>query len=404
GAHEALAHQRRAGALGGEAANVVGGTDAALGHEDTARAAERGGEALEARVLDLQGLEIAGVHPDQRGAERVRGRELERLDHLEQHVETQPARGGPQLGQAGRLERPGDEQHRVRSGVDGLGEHVGLDDEVLPEERDVHRGPNRAQVLQPSPEASLLGEDADAAGAAVDVGPGLRRGVDGPDGARGRGRALHLADQRKAAPGPEGTLEPRGAPRPAGDLGQERRPLAPSTRTVLDGAGDQLGERAAGWPPGAPVRAPGTHAATPARVRATRRSSRVRAAPESMLSAARRTPSASVSTASATHSAAPAFRSTASRTGPSRPSSRVARSRAFSSGVPPWSAPAGTGFSPPSSGWRTTSRTWPASTQAARVGPLGEISSSPSRPCTTSARSVPRRASVSATTGTSAEA
>jgi len=103
--------------------------------------------------------------------------QLERLHHLEQDVEPELAGGRPEIGQPDRLDGAGDEKHGIRPGLDRLGEHVRVDDEVLPEQRHLHCVPHRAEVIEAAPEPALLGEHADAPGPAIDVGARLVGGL-----------------------------------------------------------------------------------------------------------------------------------------------------------------------------------------------------------------------------------
>lgn len=75
------------------------------------------------------------------------------------------------------VERRHDQQDEVGAGSPGLVDLVGVDDEVLAQQRGVDRGADGAQIGQAAAETPFFGEDADGAGTTTCVGPGQDRGV-----------------------------------------------------------------------------------------------------------------------------------------------------------------------------------------------------------------------------------
>ena len=89
---------------------------------------------------------------------------------LDQHVEVERARLAVQVGEVVVVERGDDQQDRVGAGRRRLVELVGVDDEVLAQDRQVGGRARRLQVLERAAEVRLLGEDRDRRGAAALVG------------------------------------------------------------------------------------------------------------------------------------------------------------------------------------------------------------------------------------------
>ena len=89
--------------------------------------------------------------------------------------------GVVQLAQPIRRERRHDQQHRVRAGRARLVELVRVDDEVLAQDRNRHRGAHRTQILERAAEEALVGEHRD------------RGGAGGRVAARDRDRIVRLA-------------------------------------------------------------------------------------------------------------------------------------------------------------------------------------------------------------------
>src|SRR5690606_30668018 len=125
------------------------------------------------------------------------------------------------------------------------------------------------------------------------------------------------------------------------------------------------------------------------RVVATKDSSRARAAPEAIASRARAMPSPMPSATPATYSAAPALSATISSGSPASPPSAPSSIALDSSGPDTCQLRLARIAMPKSSGWISYSRTTPSRSSPTRVAAPSEISSMPSRPHTTSARSVP---------------
>ena len=119
---------------------------------------------------------------------------------LDQHVEVELAGLGVQLGELARVERGDDQQDRVGAGHRRLVHLVGVDDEVLAQDRQRAGRARLAQVVQRAAEVRALGEDRQRRGAAALVGARRSRRPSRPRGSRPRrGRAaLVLGDDRDA--------------------------------------------------------------------------------------------------------------------------------------------------------------------------------------------------------------
>ena len=93
----------------------------------------------------------------------------------------------------------GDQQDRVGAGGPSVEHLVGVDQEVLAEQRDVDHVTDRREVLERPAEVGPLREHRDGGGAGGGVGAclGDRIGVGGDRTGRRR-RALHLGDQGDA--------------------------------------------------------------------------------------------------------------------------------------------------------------------------------------------------------------
>ena len=121
---------------------------------------------------------------------------------LHERVELQVARQAEQRPEIAGLERPDHQQHGVRPGRLGLVDLVGVDREVLAQERQVAGAAGLAQVVERAAEMGLLGEHRQGGGAAALVGAhevGAARSL--ADRPRRRGAPLVLGDQRRARPG-----------------------------------------------------------------------------------------------------------------------------------------------------------------------------------------------------------
>jgi hypothetical protein len=141
---------------------------------------------------------------------------------LDQAVEVQPAGLSVELRQAPVVEDASYQQHRVGPVHRRLVELVGIDDEVLAQDRQVAGVAGGAQVLERPAEVALVGEHRERRRAAALVGAHLGR-----DGSRGgdipgAGRAaLELGDQRE--PGPHQGLVERAVLAARGQAGFEVR-------------------------------------------------------------------------------------------------------------------------------------------------------------------------------------
>ncbi len=158
-----------------------------------------GRQPAEGVLVDLEGLEVAGVDADQLGAERDGALGLGLVVHLDQHRQAELAGQVVQAAQPVVVEGGHDEQHQVGAGGPGLEHLVGLDHEVLAQQRGVDGGAHGAQVVEAAAEAALLGEHADRGGPAGGVlaREGGRVGDLGQV-ALARAAPLHLGDHARA--------------------------------------------------------------------------------------------------------------------------------------------------------------------------------------------------------------
>ena len=182
-----------------------------------------------------------------------------------------------QAAQVARLERGDDQQHRVGAGRGRLVHLVGVDDEVLAQQRQLRCGARLAQVVERAAEVRGLREDRQRRGAAALVGlDDLRHARARADVPGARGAALVLGDHPDARDG-DGLRE-RAVLARSGELALQvgLRHLALPAVDVVTGRLDDVVEHA--------------HAGASSPVRATKRSSAAAAAPSSMAASAARAP------------------------------------------------------------------------------------------------------------------
>ena len=97
------------------------------------------------RRIDCKRAQIPAVDADDRGARSDRpGRFLD-VVHFDQCGQPQLTARSQQRPQLGIAQRRHDQQHRIRAERCRFGKLVVRDDEVLAQERDVDRGPDRAR-------------------------------------------------------------------------------------------------------------------------------------------------------------------------------------------------------------------------------------------------------------------
>ena len=187
-------------------------------------------------------VEVAVVDPDHLGVGLQRPLQLALVVDLDQAVEVERARLVVERAQVLVVEGADDQQHRVGAVHRRLVELVGVDDEVLADDRQAAGGAGRAQVLQRAAEVRLVGEHRERRRAAALVGADL-----GGDGRRvggdlaGAGRApLELGDQRE--PGAHQRLVEGAVLAAAGESRLEvgLRELAATRVDPLPGPGDEL--------------------------------------------------------------------------------------------------------------------------------------------------------------------
>ena len=196
-----------------------------------------GRQAAERVVVDLEGLEVAGVDADQLGAQRDRPLGLGLVVHLDQR-RSAPARGPSSCSRRRESSSSAATISSARSAPAARAstQLVAGDDEVLAQHRDVDRGADRAEVVEAAAEAALLGEHADRGGPAG----GVRRGEHGGVGDVGEvalagAASLDLGDHARAR-GRAGAASGREAGR--------RQPVQLAGRRAGSGTPARRGRRA----------------------------------------------------------------------------------------------------------------------------------------------------------------
>ena len=149
-------------------ANVADIADPGLSDRDDLVAKDRA-DPGKGRPVDIEGLEVAGVDPDDAGPGVQSAAGLLRVVDLDQRGHPQAVHLAEQAGQGRLVERGDDEQDEVGAVGSRLEHLVGVDDEVLAQHRDVDRGADGREVSQGATEAALLGQDADGARPATGV-------------------------------------------------------------------------------------------------------------------------------------------------------------------------------------------------------------------------------------------
>ena len=109
--------------------------------------------------VDLQRRQVAVVDPDQPGAERRGALELGLVVNLDQRREPEPRAVSCSRSSSALVERGHDQQDRVGARRQRLVELVGVDDEVLAQDRQRRSRARRPQIVERSAEARPLGED-----------------------------------------------------------------------------------------------------------------------------------------------------------------------------------------------------------------------------------------------------
>ena len=141
--------------------------------------------------------QVAVVEPDESRPGRQRAVELAGVVDLDQRLEADLEGALDEPGEPLRRMQDGQQQDEVRAGGPQHRQLDVLDDEVLGQDRDGDRRPDRPQVVHRPAEPVRLAQDGDRGGAAGLVGPGARDDVlvvrGDPPGRRRR--ALDLGDE-----------------------------------------------------------------------------------------------------------------------------------------------------------------------------------------------------------------
>src|SRR5581483_1211000 len=366
------------------------------------------GEALAGREIGHEGAEIAVVDAEDVAAGSGGERELVLVVRLDQGLEPELARVPRERPHLGEIEDGGDEENGVRARGARFVDLVAVDHEVLPQDRHVDRRAHRRKVGERASEELAVRQDGDRRRARGGVGAGDRdRVVRLAQDALRRRPPLALRDHGGAARGERAAEAPAGhGPRGIAPkrVGRARRPagseLAPLVR---DDAREDVGRL-----PGVSLRAFHGHTVARPSARPLPRSAAARvnrtssertrdAAPDAIAARARSAPSRRSDASPATYRAAAAFATTTSLGPPAAPASTSRTIRTASARSAAWTASRGHAGRPKSAAARVRSLAFPARSSIASVGAESEISSVPSRACTTSACSQPRRASAPAT-------
>jgi hypothetical protein len=99
------------------------------------------------RKVDLQGFEITVINANQRGIEFQRPLEFRRIVHLDQHVHAEFDRGGFELLRHRIVERRHDQEDAIGADRAGFEHLIGIEHEILAQDRQVDRGPSRREIL-----------------------------------------------------------------------------------------------------------------------------------------------------------------------------------------------------------------------------------------------------------------
>src|SRR6056297_2951790 len=345
----------------------------AFGHKlgQAARGVERG----------LEGVEIAVVDADHHGFEMCRAVQFGAVMHLDQSVHAPVFCRGLKLGGLGVTDRRHNDQDAVRTPGARLGDLIGVIHEILAQHRQIAGGARLPKILGRALKAGCIGQHRQAGRATGRIGPRQLGRVElGADQPLGRASLLDFGNQpialfrglqQRSGEGAHGAGLFRGG------LDLVERSGGLGLGDFVELVGLDLFEN--GW---------GRHVASD--VTLARASILPRAAPQSMLSAACATPSWGSPAWPATTRAAAALSSTASRYAPRWPSSSARKAAALCSGVPPRMVSNGCTGRPNASGCSSVSVTAPVSSSwATQVMPEIDISSVPSLPCTSHARSDP---------------
>ena len=160
------------------------------------RSRGRGGDQLELHAaVDLEGPEVAGVDPDDVGAQCDRALELPRVVRLDEEVEAELAAAGEHEARLLVAKVAEQEESRVRARDTSLEQISLVVEEALREEGDVRGGARGGEVVEATAEA-VVDQDRDCGRSGLREG--LREGAGVCVGSQlaGRGRApLDLRDR-----------------------------------------------------------------------------------------------------------------------------------------------------------------------------------------------------------------
>ena len=148
--HEALADEHRVRAPARVRQQVGGTTHPGLRHPEHV-VGQAGGDPPEDRAIDLEGVEVAGVDPDDLGACLQRAVGLLFGMHLDQRRHAERLHAIEKRVERVLLQRGDDQQHQVGPERPRLVHLVRADDEVLAQDRDADGRTHRGEIGQRSP-------------------------------------------------------------------------------------------------------------------------------------------------------------------------------------------------------------------------------------------------------------
>ena len=289
GAHQGLADQEAVDAGAGHAGQVGRRVESALADEN-APGRHHGGQPFRGRQIHLEGPQVPVVDADEPGVQAERPIQFRLVVDLDEDIHAELLRRVHKFHRPAVVHRRHDEQNTVGAEDPRLDDLVGIQHEILAQDRQDDRRPGRHQVFVGTLEVGYVGEHGEAGGAPglEGLGQGNRCEV-GADHALGRRSPLDLGDQSVSRGAGLGQARSEAAwrRRLVGGLGDDAEgPAGFAAGDVFEFVGADAGEDVAHEPASSP--------GAPELVMAISLSRVVRAAPPSMAAAARPTPSWSV--------------------------------------------------------------------------------------------------------------
>src|SRR5688500_7301466 len=416
-----LADEKRVESGAAQTIDICPRPDTAFGDADCVRGHERA-EAFGSGEIDVKVAKVAVVDADDPRTSLDGPRELALVMYFNERIATVGLEQGGELENPPAVQERREQQNRVRTRRDPAHDLGRLDHEVLHDHGQTS-GLCAGDPLDAAFEELRLGNDGYGRSAAARVVGGDRLDLRVGDDLACRWRRcldlgddVHSVSSDRVAEGERFPLRGAFHRRAAHVFHFDRLPAQPLARALDDliEDGHCRSPRGAGVPPAtgrascpgvsAPDETSGAcerDARSPGSlVTSTSCCNFSRAAPLVIAFRASSTPSRIEAASPATYSAAPALAMTTSARAPISPSRILRAISALVFASPPVSSSIACIRSPISSGVTSYDRTCPPATSHTRVGAETEISSNPSRLCTTSACSAPSAASTFATVST----